>query len=320
MSTTSNFDNIIRDPDRSFSYAFGPYTLHSAFQPIIEPRPEGLTVAGYHGQIRVMRHGETCTPAEFIGSIDSQDMGALDGQMAVLHICNAQLFMNEDATIHVARNPRHFHSLQDMKTDAARQRAYALNAGIDPRRVVCEMRLRDSDDMDHVMQFAGQMRRAGFQIGLDGYAGEERDLQRLRTLSPNFVRFDPAWVADLVKSNAGLALLAVIVKQFREQNVHAIFTCVEDEAAVAMLERIGAARLQGHALARPERAPAIFSDRFLVKPLQTPAVQQPQRQAAAPQPDAERLRATAAAMEAPVQPSRPAVRRNAPAFGKRGLG
>ncbi len=314
----SHFDTITREPDRSFSWAYGAYTLYSAFQPIIEPSPDGQTLAGYHGQIRVKRYGEAVTPGEFLASVTPQDMAGVDGQMAVLHVCNSVVFATEDVTIHVARNPRLFRNAQDMKDDANRQRAYAVSAGINPRRVVCELRLRDSDDMDHVMLFVSQMRRAGFQIGLDGYAGEEPDLQRFRTINPNFVRFDPAWVADMVKSNAGTALLGVIIRQFRDQNVHPIFPCVEDDAAVELLEGIGATRLQGHALARPERAPAIFSDRFRVRSLGSAEQQQPAR-AAAPMPaEAERQRAAYAAPEAPAP--RPAARRNAPAFGKRGLG
>jgi EAL domain-containing protein (putative c-di-GMP-specific phosphodiesterase class I) len=309
MPTNANFDEFVRNADGSYSWSYGSYLLHSAFQPIVEPGPNGLSIACYHGQIRIERMGCSYAPSEFLSTADPQDLAALDGQMAALHLANAHIYAREDATIHVARMPRFFQTRQEMTRDAARLRSFALGAGLRPEKVVCELRLREGDNLEQAAQFTAHMRWAEFQIGIDGYAGDERDQERVRVLKPNFIRFDPAWVFDLLKTKAGAALLGVIVEQFREQNITPLFSCLEDESSIETLEAISAPRLQGHALARPERAPATFSDRFHVRPM--PAAR-----------DGASISPMAAAGESDNAASarRAAVRRAAPVFGKRGLG
>lgn len=319
MSASVKFDHIKTEVDRSYTYDYGIYTLYSAFQPIIEPQAGDLILAGYQGQIRVLRDDRPYSTADFLSGVNPQEKASIDALMAALHISNARIFGQDEGTIHVTRNPRLFDSIEEMREDAARQREFCLGAGIAPKRLVCDLRLREDDDMDKLTQFAEQMRRAGFQIGLDGYMGEEGELARLRMLSPSFVRFDPASVAELVRTNTGLALLRVIVEQFAQQKITTVFTCVEDEDAIERLVRIGAKRLQGHALARPERAPATFYDRFLIRQDQGSS-----RQAVAikagPSADIERRSvfvASSLGTMAGAWPHSPA-RRVAPVFGRRG--
>nr|WP_316655169.1 EAL domain-containing protein [uncultured Gellertiella sp.] len=311
MTARKSFDVFLRDADGSFSCAYGPFTLHTAFQPMLEPQSGTMCIAGYHGQIRIERTGDSYTPSEFFNTVDIKDMAAIDCQMAALHLQNAVIFAGSHASFHVARNPRYFHTLPDMREDAERLRQQAVAVGIEPRRVVCELQLRDYEDLQRATLFAGHLRRAGFQIGIDGYAGEEQDMARLREIRPSFVRFDTGWTSEFLKSSAGTALLRVIIRQFRDQSIKPVISGIEDELQVEILERIGVPRLQGHALAWPERAPATFEDRF----------------AAAGEPAApvERLRlrqvhpATTDATPEDYLPSRKAIRRNAPVFGRRGL-
>lgn len=319
MSASVRFDHIKTEPDRSYAYDYGIYTLYSAFQPIIEPQADDLVLAGYQGQIRVLRDDQPYATADFLNGVTPQDKASVDALMAALHISNARIFSQDEGTIHVTRNPRLFDSVEEMRADAARQREFCVGSDIAPKRLVCELRLRDSDDMDQLTQFVGQMRRAGFQIGLDGYTGEEGDLERLRMLSPSFVRFDPASVAELGRTNAGMALLKVIIEQFAQQKITTVFTCVEDEDAVERLVRIGAKRLQGHGLARPERAPATFYDRFLVKHGQASG-RQDLAAKAAPAADVERQGSYAISSIGNMAggSAHPAARRAATVFGRRG--
>ncbi len=259
MMAKAKFDDFFRDADGSFSAAHGPYTLHTAFQPLFEPDPTGPVIAGFHGQIRIERMGDSYSPAEFLHAIEISDMALLDCQMAALHLCNATIFAKRGVQIHVTRNPRFFNDAQDMRDDAARLAAHAVEAGFSPAQVVCELMLRDYEDLERAQLFASHLRRAGFILGIYGFAGEERDMERLQQIRPTFVRLDPIWLADFLANSAGLALLRVILSRFREQNVLAIASGLEQEEHVEMVHALGFSRLQGHALARPEMAPETFA-------------------------------------------------------------
>lgn len=313
MTAHKSFDVFIRDADGSYSCAYGPYTLHTAFQPVLEPLSSRFRIAAYHGQIRILRQGDSYTPGEFLNTVELKDMAAIDCQMAALHIHNASIFSANSTRIHVARNPRHFHTLPDMRQDAERLRQHAVSAGLDTRRIVCELQLRDYEDLQRASLFAGHLRRAGFLIGIDGYAGEEQDMARVKELRPSFVRFDTSWVADFLTSSAGSALLRVILRQFREQDILPIIGGLEHESQVEILERIGAPLIQGHALAWPELAPETFEDRYPVSSEPSAALlASPERtilrQVYPPVP----------AEESHVPARRAPPRRSAPVFGKRG--
>lgn len=317
MTAQKNLDVFIRAADGSYSCAYGPYTLNTAFQPLLEPRPGGTVLAGHQGQIRIERNGDRYTPAEFAHAVDIRDMGALDRQLASLHLRNGSILAGTGLQVHVARTPRHFHTLPEMRADAEALKVHAMDAGLEPRNLVCELQLRDDPDPQKAALFAAHLRRAGFLIGIEGYTGEERDMQWLSTLRPSFVRFDPAWMMDLLHHSAGFALMRVIIRQFREQNIQTIAPGIEDAEDLALLERSGASRIQGHAIARPMTV-ADAAALTHQKPAQRsqPQVTPPLRQvypASAPAP-----RSLMPDMHE-TSLHRPAAKRNAPSFGRRGL-
>ena len=321
MTAQKNLDVFIRAADGSYSCAYGPYTLDTAYQPLLEPRPHGTVLAGYQGQIRIERNGDRYTPSEFAHAVDIRDMGSLDRQLASLHLRNAAIFAGTGIQVHVARTPRHFHTLPEMRADAETLKSHAIDAGLEPRNVVCELQLRDDPDPQKAALFAAHLRRAGFLIGIEGYSGEERDMQWLSTLRPSFVRFDPIWMTDLLHHSAGFALMRVIIRQFREQNVQTIAPGIEEEDDLALLERSGVCRLQGHAISRPMTvADAAAVTRQKLAPRTEPRPEQqvtPSLRQVYP-PSA--LPARTALHEAPeTGMQRPAAKRNAPAFGRRGL-
>lgn len=317
MTAQKNLDVFIRAADGSHSCAYGPYTLNTAFQPLMEPRPHGPVLAGHQGQIRIERNGDRYTPAEFAHAVDIRDMGSLDRQLASLHLRNASILAGTGLQVHVARTPRHFHTLPEMRADAETLKTHAVDAGLEPRNVICELQLRDDPDPQKAALFAAHLRRAGFLIGVEGYMGEERDMQWLSTLRPSFVRFDPAWMTDLVRHSAGFALLRVIIRQLREQNIQTIAAGIEDPDDLALLERSGTARLQGHAIARPMTvADAAGTTRQKLaeqpEPQVTPALRQVYPATTLPP------RSTMPDMHETLM-HRLAAKRNAPAFGRRGL-
>ncbi len=309
MTARKTFDAYVRDADDSFSCAYGPFTLRSVFQPIFEPGLRGTRIAGFHGLVRIERQGDSYAPGEFLNTVDPRDLSEVDGRLAALHALNARVFGRTGVKVHIPRDPRHFYTSHEMRADSERLRHFVDSAGLSPRNVVCELQMRDFDDLDRTVNFAAHLRRAGMLVAIDGYAGEERDLKRLSEIRPSFVRFDPSWLRGFLANSAGVALLRVIIRQLQERNILAIAGGIDSEDEVQQLERIQMPRIQGHALAHPD-TPANLPLKLINVP---PAELQDRPRATAPQV------AVAPPPPRPAEMTRVApTRRSGPVFGRRG--
>lgn len=253
MTARKTNDTYVRDPDGGVSCAYGPFTLRSVFQPIFETGLRGTGIAGFHGLVRIERHGDSYAPVEFLNAVDPRDLAEIDGRLAGLHALNGRFIAGTGAKIHIPRDPRHFYTSHDMRADAERLRHHIDAAGLSPRDVVCELQMRDFDDLDRTVNLAAHLRRAGVLVAIDGYAGEERDMKRLAEIRPSFVRFDNSWLRGFLQNSAGVALLRVIVRQLADRNILAIASGIDSEEQVQQLERIQMPRIQGHALAQPDK-------------------------------------------------------------------
>ena len=103
------------------------------------------------------------------------------------------------------------------------------------------------------------LRESGFRIAVDDYGADDSDMARIRDLHPDIVKFDAQWIARLMDSGAGYALLTTMVSTFAEQGIRTVFEGIEESWQLELAEKSGAAMVQGFALARPELAPTNFS-------------------------------------------------------------
>ncbi len=308
MTARKTLDAYVRDADDTFSCAYGPFTLRSVFQPIFTPDLNGTRIAGFHSLVRIERHGDAYAPREFLNAVDPRDLSEIDSRLAGLHALNGHPFARTGAKIHIPRDPRHFYTSHEMRADAEKLRHCTDAAGLASRDVVCELQMRDFDDLDRTVNFAAHLRRAGLLVAIDGYAGEERDLKRVSEVRPSFVRFDQNWLRGFLENSAGTALLRVIIRQLAERNILAIASGIDREEEVQQLERIQMPRIQGHALAKPDRAANLSLKRLGTGPV---AVEDRQRMIIANPPPL--------APQPVMELSRPPVqRRGAAVFGRRG--
>ena len=86
----SIFSNLRRDEDEAAWVAdYGPYTLHSALQPIFSQDDQGvLTLQAFEGLIRPARNGEFVRPGEFFAQVEHRDRAKIDSLCRSLHIFN----------------------------------------------------------------------------------------------------------------------------------------------------------------------------------------------------------------------------------------
>lgn len=259
----SIFSNLRRDEDDAWVADYGPYTLHSALQPIFSQDHQGvLTLQAFEGLIRPSRKGEMVRPGEFFSSIAADDRAKVDSLCRSLHIFNTGALKRRHAKLFVNFYPGLFVTDMAIRREVEMIKLAASEAGLTPERIACEITQKENDSHDMLSLFVEELRKHGFRIAIDEYGAEERDIARLNLLRPDYVKFEADWVKEFLENSAGSALLRVMVNQFREQGVLAIFEGLEDLRQVDMCQNLDVPLLQGYALARPELAPTHFNADF----------------------------------------------------------
>ena len=107
--------------------------------------------------------------------------------------------------------------------------------------------------------FVQALRAHGFRIAVDDYGAHDSDIERIRALKPDIVKFDAQWITRLMESGPGFALLHAMVATFAEQGIETVFEGIEEGWQLELAERSGASMVQGYVLARPEIAPTSFA-------------------------------------------------------------
>jgi EAL domain-containing protein (putative c-di-GMP-specific phosphodiesterase class I) len=259
VSRSIGLAQIIREDDGTSTGIWGAHTLKSAFQPIFAFDAGKLSIVAFEGLIRPFRDGEVWTPSAFFNSIPAVDRLHIETLTRTLHLLNAAHCLPPDSSIFVNFDPSVFTEREIADAAQRDMRLVLHEAGIDPRRVVCEVTEQKSGSQEALFDFVTALKGNGFRIAVDDYGADDSDLNRIRDLHPDIVKFDAKWITRLMESGPGYALLTTIVSTFAAQGIRTVFEGIEEKWQLELAERSGASMVQGYALARPELAPTSFS-------------------------------------------------------------
>ena len=259
MSYRSILAHIIREENGTSSGVWGPFVLKSAFQPIFAFHEGRLSIAAFEGLLRPHRDGQQVSPGSFFATLPPMDRLAVETLSRTLHLLNAgaclprqpALFINFDPSVFLDRSIANS-ALIDMKSVLA-------DAGVDPRRVVCEVTEQKSGSAEVLSNFVQILRSNGFRIAVDDYGAADSDIERIKALKPEIVKFDAHWITRLMESGPGFGLLSAMVSIFTERGITTVFEGIEENWQLELAERSGAAMVQGYVLARPEIVPTSFA-------------------------------------------------------------
>jgi EAL domain-containing protein (putative c-di-GMP-specific phosphodiesterase class I) len=251
--------HIIRQDDGTSAGVWGVFVLKSAFQPIFTFDRGKVTIAAFEGLIRPFRDGEGLSPGVFFGLIPPGDRLHVETLTRTLHLLNAGACLDPKAAIFINFDPSLF-SERAVADGALRDMRLVLHeAGIDPRRIVCEVTEQKSASSETLHGFVQALRSHGFRIAVDDYGAHDSDIERIRALKPDIVKFDAQWITRLMESGPGFALLHAMVTNFADQGIVTVFEGIVEGWQLELAERSGASMVQGYALARPEIAPTSFA-------------------------------------------------------------
>lgn len=254
MARSIGLAHVIRHEDGTATGAWGLYTLKSAFQPIFAFNEGKLSIVAFEGLIRPFRDGKPEAPPVFFSGCPPVDRLHIEGLTRTMHLLNAGVCLPEDMSVFINFDPSVFTDRSISDAAMRDMRLVLHEAGIDPRRVVCEVTEQRTVSKEALYDFAAALRENGFRIAVDDYGSDESDIIRIQELKPDIVKFDSVWIGQLMESGAGFALLKAMVKSFEEQGIHTVFEGIEENWQLELAEQSGASMVQGFVLARPEIA------------------------------------------------------------------
>ena len=254
VSLSIGLAQIVRQDDGTVTGIWGLYALKSAFQPIFAFDAGKLSVAAFEGLIRPFRDGEAWTPSAFFNIVPAAERLHVETLTRTLHLLNAASCLPPEASIFVNFDPSVF--TERAVADAALRdmRLVLQEAGIDPRRVVCEVTEQKAGSEEALFVFVAALRGNGFRVAVDDYGAQDSDMNRIRELHPDIVKFDARWITRLMESGPGYALLSTMVSTFAAQGIHTVFEGIEESWQLELAEKAGVSMVQGYVLARPELA------------------------------------------------------------------
>lgn len=263
MSGTSGFAPNIRQDDGTFIAIWGPYSLKTAFQPIFALRKGQLFATAFEALIRPFRDEEPIPPVAFFNSVPAIERLHVETLTRTLHLQNAGACLDPEASVFINFDPSVFDEKHVADTVLHEMRLVVQEAAIDPRRIVCEVTEQKSASEAALYRFVQVLKLQGFHIAIDDYGSADSDINRVRELKPDIVKFDAQWITRLMETGPGFALLSSIVSTFANQGIRTVFEGIEEPWQLELAEKSGVSMMQGFLLARPEIASVgLALDRF----------------------------------------------------------
>lgn len=263
MAPKSIFSNLVRDADGSWATTYPPFTLKSALQPIFRRLSDGrFDIDSFEGLVRPYQSSQLVPPAQLFAQVRPDDIEAIDSILRTIHILNTGALQRSRARIFVNFHPGLFRTPAKMQQEVERMRLSAHEAGMSPDRIVCEVADSSGADTRLVADFAEHMRAMGFRVAIADFGAGDSDIERVKLIKPDYIKFEAAWARNFMRNSAGAALLRVIVRQFVAEGIEPVFEALEEQREIELCVELGVALMQGYALARPELAPTTFNQRF----------------------------------------------------------
>ncbi|TYL22931.1 EAL domain-containing protein, partial [Streptococcus pyogenes] len=136
-----------------------------------------------------------------------------------LHLLNVGVSLPEDSSIFINFDPSVFIDRAVSESALREMRLVLHEAGIDPQRVVCEVTEQRSASKEALANFVEALRTNGFRIAVDDYGADDSDINRIKELRPDIVKFDAHWITQWMESGAGFALLMTMVEAFEGRGI-----------------------------------------------------------------------------------------------------
>lgn len=252
--------HIRRHDDGTYAAVWGPFMLKSGFQPIFKMATGQSRINAFEALCRPFRDGVPSSPGAFFPMVPKAESFRVELQTRAVHVLNAPSVLTDREWLFLNFDPSMFTSKSEVEI-ALNVLEETLNiADMDRKRIVCEVTEHKTDETN-LLLLVSQLRSRGFKIAVDDYGADDSDIERVRKLSPDIIKFDAYWITKLMDSGpAGAELLKQMVQTFKIRGISTLFEGIEHGWQLDLAVDCGVEFVQGYVLARPQTVPSNFHD------------------------------------------------------------
>jgi EAL domain-containing protein (putative c-di-GMP-specific phosphodiesterase class I) len=252
--------HIRRHDDGTYAAVWGPFLLKSGFQPIFKMGSGPTRIGAFEALCRPLRDGMALSPGQFFPMVPQNDSYRVELQTRAVHVLNAPAVLTDREWLFLNFDPSMFTDRPSVETALDILDETLKIADIDRSRIVCEVTEHKTTE-SNLMLLVDHIRSRGFRIAVDDYGADDSDMERVRKLSPDIVKFDAYWITNLMDSgSAGADLLKNMVETFKARGITTLFEGMEHGWQLDLAVECGVEFVQGYVLARPQTVPSNFHD------------------------------------------------------------
>jgi EAL domain-containing protein (putative c-di-GMP-specific phosphodiesterase class I) len=256
--------HISRHDDGTYGAVWGPFMLKSGFQPIFKMAAGSTHIGAFEALCRPMRNGNEIAPGQFFPLVPPSESYRVELQTRAVHVLNAPVVLTDREWLFLNFDPSMFTDTAGIITALDVLDETLLIADIDRKRIVCEVTEHKTTE-NNLLSLVTQIRNRGLRIAVDDFGADSSDMERVRKLLPDIVKFDAQWITRLMDSGiAGAALLKDMVSTFKDRGIITLFEGIEHGWQLDLAVECGVEFVQGYVLAKPQTAPLDFHQ-FRVK-------------------------------------------------------
>lgn len=237
---------------------FGDVRIKSAYQPIHRVREGMIAPRAVEALARVFRDGAPIAPLDFFEQVAARDRFRLECLCRAIHMHNHPNIGADGLDLFFNYDPRLNGDLRQSIAQLNHLAERLQRIGLDIRLLVCEITETDVLDRDTFVRLAAEIRRQGMRLAIDDFGAGHSTLGRVRTVEPEFVKFDGGFFRRVAEEPAALRLLGRLVAGFKDGGAMVVIEGIETPAHLIAAIEVGADYLQGYLLGRPALAGSVF--------------------------------------------------------------
>jgi EAL domain-containing protein (putative c-di-GMP-specific phosphodiesterase class I) len=252
--------HIRHHDDGTYTAVWGPFLLKSGYQPIFKMSSGPVRIGAFEALCRPIRQGVPTSPGKFFPLVPKDESYLVELQTRAVHVLNAPAVLTGKEWLFLNFDPSMFTSRGSINDALAILNETLGIAGVERKRIVCEVTEHKTDEA-HLMALVGAMRDSGFKVAVDDYGADDSDMERVRKLLPDIIKFDAYWITRLMDSGtAGAELLKGMVNTFRDRGIITLFEGIEEGWQLDLAVDCNVDFIQGYVLAKPQTVPTNFHD------------------------------------------------------------
>ncbi len=226
--------------------------LRSVFQPVLDLRcGEPL---GYEALLRASetKGNPVAPPAAFRRAEALERLVKFDRLCRTLHTLNFLNLAAEDALLFLNVHPDLLVAVHGHGKVFER---VLHQHDVSTRQVVIEINESAVEDERLLSAAIANYRERGYHIAIDDFGKQHSNLERLWTLSPEYVKLDGGVIQTAESNDRLQRILPKLVELIRELGAEIVIEGVETRAQLELAQHAGVHLVQGYLLGEPASAP-----------------------------------------------------------------